>query len=86
MSYSVRIKRSAAKELADFPKRERTRIVHAIDSLSEKALAGRRLKGGMRGLRHLRVGDYRVVYELLDGELVVLVIPIAHHSDGYRQS
>ncbi len=86
MSYSVRIKRSAAKELADLPKLERTRIVHAIDSLSEKPLAGRPLKGGMRGLRRLRVGDYRVVYELLDDELVVLVVRVAHHSDAYRQS
>ena len=86
MSYSVRIKRSAAKELADCPKRERTRIVHAIDSLSEKPLAGRPLKGGMRGLRRLRVGDCRVAYELLDDELVVLVVPIAHRSDAYRQS
>ena len=86
MIYSVRIKRSVAKELADLPKRERTRIVHAIDSLSEKALAGRRLKGGIRGLRRLPVGDNGVVYELLDGELVVLVVPIAHHSDAYRQS
>ena len=86
MSYSVRIKRSAAKELADLPKLERTRIVHAIDSLSEKPFTGGLLKGGMRGLRRLRVGDYRVVYELLDDELVVLVVRVAHRSDAYRQS
>ena len=86
MSYSVRIKRSAAKELADIPNPARTRIVEAIDSLSEEPLTGRPLKGGMRGLRRLRVGGYRVVYELLDGELVVLVVRVAHRSDAYRQS
>lgn len=86
MSYSVRIKRSAARELANIPNPTRTRIVHAIDSLSEEPLAGRPLKGGMRGLRRLRIGDYRVVYELLDDELVVLVVRVAHRSDAYRQS
>ncbi len=86
MSYSVRIKRSAARELADIPNPARTRIVEAIDSLREEPLTGRPLKGGLRGLRRLRVGDYRVVYELLDGELVLLVVRVAHRSDAYRQS
>ena len=84
MSYSVRIKRSAAKELAEVPNPARTRIVHAIDSLSESPLAGRPLKGGMRGLRRLRVEDYRIVYELLDDELIVLVVRVAHRAQVYR--
>ena len=47
-------------------------------------LAGSALKGGLRGLRRLRVGDYRIVYELLDDELVVLVIRVAHRRGAYR--
>ncbi len=86
MSYSVRIKGSAARELADIPKPARIRIAHAIDSLNEEPSAGRPLKGGMRGLRRLRVGDYRVVYELLDDEIVVLVTPVAHRRDAYPRA
>ena len=74
VSYSVRIKGSAAKELAGIPKPARARIVFAVDRLREQPLAGTLLKGGLRGLRRLRVGDYRIVYEVLDGELVVLVL------------
>ena len=74
MSYSVRIKRSASRELERIPRQDRERIVYAIDRLGEQPHAGYPLKGGMRGLRRLRVGDYRVVYEVLDNELVVLVI------------
>ena len=84
MIYSVRIKDSAAKELARLPRDVRERLVDAIDGLAEEPLAGNALKGGMRGLRRLRVGDYRIVYELLDGELAVLVVRVAHRREAYR--
>lgn len=84
MSYSVRIKDSAAKELARLPRDARERLIDAIDRLGEEPLAGSALKGGMRGLRRLRVGDYRIVYELLDDELVVLVVRVAHRREAYR--
>ncbi len=85
MGYSTRIKRSAARELARVPRRDRERIVHVIDRLADNPLAGSPLKGDLRGLRRVRVGDYRVVYEVLDGELVVLVVLVAHRREAYRR-
>lgn len=82
--YSVRIKGSAAKELARLPRDARERLVEAIDKLGEEPLAGALLKGGLRGLRRIRVGNYRIVYEVLDDELVVLVIRVAHRQGAYR--
>lgn len=82
--YSVRIKRSASKELALIPLDARERLVAAIDGLGEQPLAGALLKGGLIGLRRLRVGNYRIVYEVLDDELVVLVIRVAHRRESYR--
>lgn len=84
MSYSVRIKRSASRELARIPNPARARLVSAIDGLGEQPLAGSVLKGGLRGLRRLRVGDYRIVYELLDDKLVVLVVRVARRGGAYR--
>ena len=84
MPFSIRIKRSAARELQSVKKETRVRLVEAIDSLRENPLAGSPLKGGLRGLRRLRVGAYRIIYEVLDGELVVLVIRVAHRRDAYR--
>ena len=72
MSYSVRIKGSAAKELARLPRDVRERLVEAIDRLGTEPLAGALLKGGLRGLRRLRVGSHRIVYEVLDDRLIVL--------------
>jgi len=84
VSYSVRIKRSASRELARIPQPARARLVHAIDGLGDQPLIGSVLKGGLRGLRRLRVGDYRIVYELLDHELVVLVVRVARRGGAYR--
>ena len=86
MSFSIRIKESAAKELRRVAKPDRARIVAAIDRLAETPHLGSALKGDMRGLRRLRVGDYRVVYEIRDDELVVLVVRVAHRRDAYRRT
>ena len=84
MAYSVRIKRSAAKALARIPKQDRVRIVDAIDGLAEHPHAGSSLKGGLRGLRRIRVGSYRVVYEVQDAALVVLVVRVSQRGTVYR--
>lgn len=85
VTYSIRIKRSAAKELARIPQDDRVRIVRAIDGLADKPLSGSALKGELRGLRRIRVGQYRIVYEVLDGELVILVVRVSHRREAYRR-
>ena len=84
VSYSVRIKKSAAKELARLPRDVKERLIEAIDKLGEEPLTGVLLKGGLYGLRRLRVGHYRIVYEVLEGELIVLVVRVAHRRNAYR--
>ena len=84
MRYSIRIKRSTAKELRRVPPEVRHRLVEAIDRLAEEPLAGSALKGEFSGLRRLRVGDYRIVYEAIHGELVVLVVRVGHRGSAYR--
>ena len=85
VSYSVRIKGSAAKELASVPQAARGRLIHAIDSLREQPFAGALLKGGLRGLRRLRVGAYRVIYEVMVDEVVVLVVRVGHRRSVHRR-
>ena len=84
MSCSLRIKRSAAKSLASLPKPDRVRVVEAIDLLCETPAAGSALKGEFEGLRRIRVGHYRVVYEWQRSELVILVVRIGHRREIYR--
>ena len=67
-------------------KPDRARIVAAIDRLAETPHLGTSLKGDLRGLRRIRVGDYRILYEVRDKELVVLVVRVAHRRDAYRRT
>ena len=85
MSFSIRIKGSAAKELERLAKPDRVWIVNAIDRLAEHPFSGNVLKGDLRGLRRLRVGDYRVLYEVRNETLVVLVVRVAHRREVYRR-
>ncbi len=84
MTYSLRIKKSAAKALAKLPRDDRLRLIEAIDRLREEPNAGGVLKGEFAGLRRLRVDGYRIIYEVIDDRLVVLVIRIGHRRDVYR--
>ncbi|HSV72662.1 MAG TPA: type II toxin-antitoxin system RelE/ParE family toxin [Chthonomonadales bacterium] len=84
MSYSIRIKESAARALAMIEAKERERLVDAIDRLASDPAAGRALKGEFQGLRRVRAGDYRVIDELRETELVVLALRIGNRRDVHR--
>jgi mRNA interferase RelE/StbE len=84
LSFSIKIKASAAKSLSRIPKAERSRLIQAIDRLRREPLAGGTLKGEFSGLRRLRVGDYRIVYEVLHEQVTVLVVRIGHRREVYR--
>lgn len=85
MSFSIQIKGSAARDLERIAKADRLRLVDAIDRLPENPFLGSALKGELRGLRRLRVGDYRVLYEVRQDALIVLVVRVAHRRDVYRR-
>ncbi len=85
MSFSIGIKESAARELRRVAGPDRARIVAAIDRLAETPRLGTALKGDLRGLRRLRVGDWRIVYEVQDDALIVLVVRVGHRREVYRR-
>lgn len=84
MRYTIKIKASAAKQLGRIKTADRTRIIEAIDRLADEPHAGSTLKGEFAGLRRIRIGNYRVIYEVHDGVLLVLVVRIAHRREAYR--
>lgn len=77
----------AEKAIERLDKRARLRVLSALERLALDPRAASNVKalvGTLGGWYRLRVGDYRVVYELIDGRLVVLVIEVAHRKDVYR--
>jgi mRNA interferase RelE/StbE len=84
-SYSVLITRSAAKELERVPTKDRRRIVAKIRTLGEnpRPPGSEKLTGDEK--YRLRQGDYRILYEIADTELIVTVIRIGNRRDVYRR-
>lgn len=84
-SYKVLIKTSARKELLAVPtKKDRQRLVRRIEALAEdpRAVGCQKLSGQER--YRVRQGDYRIVYEIRDAELVVMVVKLGHRREVYR--
>ena len=84
--YRVLIKPSASKELLAIPtKKDRQRLVRRIELLgADPRPAGcQKLTGGGDRYR-VRQGLYRIIYEIRDTELVVLVVKLGHRRDVYR--
>src|SRR5439155_27274650 len=84
-SYRVTLRPAARRSLAKIDPTISKRIVAALDALAEDPRPpGVRALAGHHGWLRVRVGDWRVVYEVRDNELHVLVIEIAHRSEIYR--
>lgn len=84
--YKVIIERRPQKALGKLPNQIQRRIRKALFALAEepRPRGARQLKGDEDAYR-IRVGDYRVIYEIRDKVLVVLVIRIAHRSKAYKK-
>ena len=84
MIYSITIKVGAAKALAKLDAPQGMRLIEVIDKLTTNPTAGSVLKGEFTGLRRIRIGDYRIVYEVQNEQLVILVVRVAHRRDVYK--
>lgn len=84
MSYEVAIAPAAARRLRkmDPPARRRSQAVVELLASDPRPPAATRLVGG-GGEWRVRTGDYRIVYEIRDGELLVLVLHVGHRRDVY---
>ena len=83
-SYSLEIKRSAAKELDQLPPKDRGRVVARIQALADdpRPVGAEKLSGQER--YRVRQGDYRILYEIEDQILRIMVVKIWHRRDVYR--
>lgn len=82
--YKITVKKSAAKELQDIPKKDLRRIVKRIQSLTNnpKPQGCQKLSGQSRF--RLRQGDYRIVYSINDKDYTVDIVKIGHRREIYR--
>jgi mRNA interferase RelE/StbE len=83
LSYKIAFKKSVSRDLRKISKDQADRILREIEKkLPEKADTFPSLKGRFTGLRKFRVGDYRVIYVII--EETALVLRISHRKESYR--
>ncbi|MCL5281881.1 MAG: type II toxin-antitoxin system RelE/ParE family toxin [Planctomycetes bacterium] len=84
MTYALTILHRAQKELSDLPQEHYVRVRDAIRGLAEKPRPdGSRKLAGRTGWR-IRVGSYRVIYEIDDSNHVITILHVGHRRDVYR--
>ena len=84
-SYRLVWKRSAEKELRELPKEAVSRLVGMAEELADDPFPqGARKLAGTEHTYRLRSGDYRLIYTVERGRLVVEVVRVAHRKEAYR--
>jgi mRNA interferase RelE/StbE len=84
VSYKIFLKPSAARELEALPKADRLRVVDRITTLAEnpRPMGCEKLSGSEK--YRLRQGIYRILYEIHDDHVLVVVVKIGHRREVYR--
>ena len=85
MAYTIKFRPAVEKNLRTLPRRELLRIKRKIEALAENLPdpATTKMKGG-NNFHKIRAGDYRIIYEIHEDALVILVVKIGHRKDIYK--
>ena len=84
--FKIQWRNSTKKDLRSLPRQEVARVVSAVGELADDALphGSQKLSGSERTYR-IRVGDYRVIYEVFAESWIIEVQRVRHRKDVYRE-
>lgn len=84
--YELVISRHAIKDIERLPNREVPKVVHAIEALATvpRPAGCKKLKGQHEHLWRIRVGNYRIIYDIKDRIRVIEVREVGDRKDIYR--
>ncbi|MBI5788819.1 MAG: type II toxin-antitoxin system RelE/ParE family toxin [Candidatus Schekmanbacteria bacterium] len=85
--YTIRILKPAIRELEKLDKPIGHRIVQRIKWLAENSdkTKPEALKGDLAGLYKIREGNYRIIYEIIQKERIIIIHSIGHRREVYRK-
>ena len=84
MTYSVEFKPSVVKALKRIPKENQIQIIRKIKSLADDPWPAGCVKLADFPYYRVRYGNYRIIYEIQDNKLLILILKIGHRKDVYR--
>ena len=83
----ITIQSNAKKQLKNLDFTVQKRIAKFIDNLEElenPRLKGKSLAGNLSGFWRYRVGDYRIICDIVDSEITIYILDISHRSKSYK--
>ena len=86
-SWTIVVDPPAANDLKKLHRQHHStlpQLIHAIDTLPSHPYAGKPLKGDKHGSYSLRVGDFRVIYDLYPSQHTIHIIQVGDRKDVYR--
>ncbi len=84
--YSLVFKKSVAKDLRSIPKKDIKRILKCVELLCSDPRAEGCIKLSGQECYRVRRGVYRIIYEIQETELIIMVVKVAHRSAVYKSS
>ena len=85
-NYSLAFKKSVAKDLRNIPRKDVKRVLKCIEHLREDPRAEGCIKLSGQERYRVRQGVYRIIYEIQDSRLIILVVKVAHLSVVFKNS
>ncbi len=86
MTYRVEFTSAAARQVRKLPRPVRDRVLDAIEDLGDDPRPhGVKKLSGERTAWRIRIGEYRVIYDVFDSELLVTVVRAAHRREAYAR-
>jgi mRNA interferase RelE/StbE len=82
--YRVIFTKSVKKDFRKIPKIEASKILNEIKELAKNPRSSKTKKLKGEKLYRLRVGNYRVIYDIKDNLMLIFVVKLGHRSDIYR--
>ncbi|HRW65752.1 MAG TPA: type II toxin-antitoxin system RelE/ParE family toxin [Candidatus Competibacter sp.] len=83
-SYELVFKKSVAKDLRSIPKKDVARILKRIEALRDDPRGEGCIKLSAQERYRVRQGVYRIIYEIREHELIVMVVKVGHRSEIYQ--
>jgi mRNA interferase RelE/StbE len=83
--YKIELKKSAVKEIKNLPNDIIKRVIIKLDELAINPSGKGSLKLTNEDKFRVRIGNYRILYQIFDAKLVVIIVKVAHIKSSYTQ-
>ena len=84
MSWKIEYNKEAVRNLDKISNSKKNKIFKEIEALKENPDLGKQLVGPLKGLRSLRIGNYRVIYKKDLQIITIIILAIGHRKNIYR--